>query len=124
MIENGTIYISCSEAAQQWGISARRVRTLCVQGLISGAQRVGKLWKIPQNAPKPADGRHQPREGVPSVLRGAIAEVDAQDVFLRTLFLCKRGTCPSALSMKIAALIMTHLRHIIKIRTLSQCYES
>lgn len=77
MTENGTIYISSGEAARQWGISDRRVRTLCAQGLIVGAQRVGKLWKIPQSAPKPADGRHQLKEGVPSVLRGVVAEVDA-----------------------------------------------
>lgn len=45
------------EAGEQWGISERRVRTLCAEGKIPGAYQEGRIWKIPLQAEKPADGR-------------------------------------------------------------------
>ena len=50
-------YIKTSQAAEKWGISPRRVRVLCSQGKIEGAIQKGKLYMIPENASKPADGR-------------------------------------------------------------------
>ena len=51
------IYIKASVAAEKWGISPRRVRMLCAEGKIPGAIQKGKLYMIPEDAPKPADGR-------------------------------------------------------------------
>ncbi|MEG0751240.1 MAG: helix-turn-helix domain-containing protein [Oscillospiraceae bacterium] len=50
-------YISVAEAAKRWGISSRRVYTLCAEGRIPGATRFVGVWAIPQNAEKPADAR-------------------------------------------------------------------
>jgi len=51
-------YISTKEAAQKWGISERRVRSLCANGKIEGAARCGTwVWSIPTGTQKPADGR-------------------------------------------------------------------
>lgn len=50
-------YMRVSQAAEKWGISARRVRLLCAEGKIEGAIQKGKLYFIPENAQKPADGR-------------------------------------------------------------------
>ena len=50
-------YIKVSQAAKKWGISPRRVRVLCAEGKVQGAVRNGKLYMIPENAIKPADGR-------------------------------------------------------------------
>ena len=50
-------YIKVSKAAENWGISARRVRLLCAEGKIDGVIRKGNLYMIPANATKPADGR-------------------------------------------------------------------
>ena len=51
-------YISTKEAAQKWGISERRVRSLCAEGKIEGAARCGDwVWSIPAGTQKPADGR-------------------------------------------------------------------
>lgn len=50
-------YIKVSKAAENWGISPRRVRILCAEGKIPGVIRKGKLYMIPENAIKPADGR-------------------------------------------------------------------
>ncbi len=50
-------YIKVAEAAAKWGITPRRVRVLCAEGKIPGMVRRGKLYMIPANAEKPADGR-------------------------------------------------------------------
>ncbi|MFA5561359.1 MAG: Fic family protein [Eubacteriales bacterium] len=56
-------YIRVSKAAEEWGISSRRVRILCVEGKIPGVIRKGSLYMIPANAQKPLDGRRT-RAGV------------------------------------------------------------
>ncbi len=50
-------YIKVSQAAEKWGISARRVRLLCAEGKINGVIRKGNLYMIPADAKKPSDGR-------------------------------------------------------------------
>ena len=50
-------YLKVSEIAKKWGVSPRRVRVLCGEGKIPGVVRQGKLYLIPENAVKPADGR-------------------------------------------------------------------
>lgn len=50
-------YLKVDEMAAQWGISTRRLQTLCAEGKIKGALRFGRAWMIPKNAQKPADGR-------------------------------------------------------------------
>ena len=53
----GMKFLSTFEAAEKWGISHRRVSVLCNQGRITGAQRAGSRWIIPDDAEKPADAR-------------------------------------------------------------------
>ena len=50
-------YIKVSEAAEKWGISARRARILCAEGKVEGVIRKGKLYMVPETAIKPLDGR-------------------------------------------------------------------
>lgn len=50
-------YISIAQAAEKWGLSRRRVLTLCTQGRIPGVDRLGSVWMIPCDAVKPADAR-------------------------------------------------------------------
>ena len=50
-------YMKVAEAAEQWGISDRRVRILCQQGKIEGVIQKGRSYLIPMNAVKPVDGR-------------------------------------------------------------------
>lgn len=50
-------YLKIDEVAAQWGVSPRRLQTLCAQGKIDGATRFGRAWMIPKDTPKPADGR-------------------------------------------------------------------
>lgn len=50
-------YLSVAQTAEKWDMSPRRVQVLCNEGRVSGAQRVGNVWTIPENAEKPADAR-------------------------------------------------------------------
>lgn len=50
-------YMTISEAAEKWGISRRRVHTLCSEGRIPGSGRLGSTWVIPKTAEKPKDAR-------------------------------------------------------------------
>ena len=70
-------YIKVSKAAEKWGISARRIRVLCAEGKIPGVIRKGNLYMIPENAPKPLDGRR--------TRTGVLAEVEAKRERLNTL---------------------------------------
>lgn len=46
-------YMTAQEVAEKWGITVRQVQILCKEERIIGAERMGKIWVIPENAPKP-----------------------------------------------------------------------
>ena len=46
-------FITAKDAAQEWGVSIRRVQILCNQERIKGAYRFGKSWMIPSTAVLP-----------------------------------------------------------------------
>lgn len=50
-------YLSISQTAEKWGVSVRRIQTLCATGRISGATKIGSYWAIPEDAEKPKDER-------------------------------------------------------------------
>lgn len=50
-------YLSLKETAAKWGISDRRINTLCLENRIPGAFKVGNSWAIPADAEKPSDER-------------------------------------------------------------------
>ncbi len=50
-------YMDVKTASEKWGITPRRVRILCNDGRIDGAVRNGWSWVIPDDTPKPGDGR-------------------------------------------------------------------
>ncbi len=39
-------YKKISEIAKAWGISERRINTLCIEGRIEGAEEFGNVWAI------------------------------------------------------------------------------
>ena len=49
--------LTTKQAAELWGISARRVALLCAQGRIPGTVKAGKTWLLPPDAKKPLDPR-------------------------------------------------------------------
>lgn len=50
-------YLSVTQTAKKWNMTPRRIQVLCNEGRIIGAQRVGNVWTIPENAEKPDDAR-------------------------------------------------------------------
>lgn len=50
-------YISADAAAEKWGISRRRVYSLCKNNRITGLIRFENRWLIPENVDKPTDDR-------------------------------------------------------------------
>ena len=50
-------YMTISQASEKWGISGRRIQTLCASGRIPGTNRFGSAWMIPLDAQKPTDAR-------------------------------------------------------------------
>lgn len=69
--------IGTKEVATKWNISERRVRELCRNGKIDGAVLQGKTWLIPEDSPKPNDGR----KSVPAYL----AKIEALKTELESL---------------------------------------
>lgn len=72
------MYISVKQAAEKWGISDRRVRTLCSEGRISGVIREGRSYRIPAEAKKPEDGRYKSYESLLESIDRKKAELDAR----------------------------------------------
>lgn len=70
-------YISVKEAAEQWGISDRRVRKLCQVGKIAGVVKQGRSYFIPADAVKPVDGRTLRGTIVPEEYAAHLLCVDA-----------------------------------------------
>ena len=52
-------YMTVQEAAKLWGLSERRVQKLCECNRINNVVRLSRVWLIPKNAKKPADGRYK-----------------------------------------------------------------
>lgn len=46
-------YISAKEAAAKWGVSSRHVQRFLQAGRVPGAQKLGHVWLIPDDAKKP-----------------------------------------------------------------------
>ena len=50
-------WMTVQESAEKWKISTRRAQYLCAGGKVAGAQKLGNIWVIPKDTPKPIDGR-------------------------------------------------------------------
>lgn len=50
-------FLSVAQIAEKWEMTPRRVQVLCNESRIDGAQKVGNVWTIPENAKKPDDAR-------------------------------------------------------------------
>jgi len=52
-------WITPLQASKNWGITERRVQSLCSKGKIPGAVKLSKVWLIPKNVFRPIDGRNK-----------------------------------------------------------------
>lgn len=72
------MYMTVKQAADKWGISDRRVRTLCSEGKIPGVTRQGRRWLIPTVAKKPEDGRFKTAESLLDIIDRKKMELDSR----------------------------------------------
>ena len=72
------MFMSVTQAAEKWGISDRRIRVLCSEGKIPGTYREGRIWKIPIDAQKPADGRYKSKESLLDMIDRKKKELDTR----------------------------------------------
>jgi site-specific DNA-methyltransferase (adenine-specific) len=92
--------ITTKEAAGQWGVTVRRVQSLCEQGLIDGAGKLGDIWVIPTNTEKPIDGRtvaaRNDRAGIAdggkNVVRSSDLQRDDEAVDFQNQIVCGDST--------------------------------
>lgn len=54
-------FITTAEASKKWGISTRRITTLCNEGRVEGAECIGRTWFIPLDATKPCTQKRGPK---------------------------------------------------------------
>lgn len=52
-------YMTVQEDTKLWRISKWRVQILCLGNRIEGVIHLSRVWLIPKNAQKPADGRRK-----------------------------------------------------------------
>ena len=71
------MYMTAKQASAKWGISDRRIRTLCAKGKIPGAFQEGRGWKIPSDAKKPSDGRYKKAENLLPVIDKKKAQLNS-----------------------------------------------
>lgn len=50
-------YLSISQSSKKWEILGKRIQTLCTEGRVPGATRIGSYWAIPADAEKSKDER-------------------------------------------------------------------
>lgn len=72
------MFMTVKQASEKWGISDRRIRTLCAEGKIPEAYQEGRGWKIPIDAVKPADGRYKSKESILSQIDRKKKELDSR----------------------------------------------
>jgi AraC-like DNA-binding protein len=79
-------YRTVREAAETWGVSERRVHTLCKDGRIDGLIRLGRSWGIPHDAKKPGDARrsNKPRADSDCTSNGTKSDFLGPDARLLT----------------------------------------
>lgn len=70
------MFMTVKQASEKWGISERKIRTLCSDGKISGAYQEKRMWYIPIDAVKPVDGRYKSQESILSQIDRKKAELD------------------------------------------------
>ena len=71
------------DAAEKWGLSERRVASLCASGMIEGALRKGHVWMIPSDAQRPVDGRLKEQKNLhlsSDMLRLPVGIIDYREI--------------------------------------------
>ena len=52
-------YMTIKQTSELWGLSIRRIQTLCDENRVEGATKFGNVWAIPKDCKRPKDGRYK-----------------------------------------------------------------
>ncbi len=55
--------LTTKELSEKWGISTRRITTLCNEGRVKGAINKGHTWLIPSTTRKPVEQKRGRKGG-------------------------------------------------------------
>lgn len=77
-------YIKVSQAVDKWGFSARHVRVLCAENKITGVIGRGKLYMIPEDAPRPIDNRQFNSKFLPEQFASLFKAIDTKSRIIKT----------------------------------------
>lgn len=83
-------YLTTSETAERWGITARRVQVLCKEGRVEGAVYKG-VWLIPADAKKPEDPRRSKKH---NTIDEVLANYDEMQTAMREFLECVANAEP------------------------------
>lgn len=50
-------YMTAKETAEKWGVTVRRIQSLCKSGRLNQAVKFGRDWMIPCDTVRPDDNR-------------------------------------------------------------------
>lgn len=95
-------YLKIDQVAAAWGISSRRLQTLCAAGKIEGAARFGRAWMIPKDAKKPRDGRTKEGREAQAAKRDADMPMPRKTPFLYMTNLYNAPGCAEKAIMELA----------------------
>ncbi|UUM12044.1 hypothetical protein NQU17_00330 [Clostridiaceae bacterium HFYG-1003] len=73
--------MNVKDTARRWGRSEKVVRTYCQEGIVPSAEKKGRFWDIPQNAPAPPLTRH----GLVLLLESILLQADGAAVNVRRI---------------------------------------
>lgn len=116
-------YVSAEQIANEWGVSSRRVTVLCSESRIPGARKLGKVWLIPSDAPKPLDNRVR-RDAAP--LDEKQARSAAKRLASSLFEELRRGACDedTARRLALSALSSAYLEALAGTRLAPACARS
>lgn len=103
-------YLKIEDVSKKWGISARRLQTLCTEGKIKGATRFGRAWMIPGDAQKPIDGRTKAGKKQQNVLLNADLPLPRKTPFL---YMTDLYNTPGSAEMCIEKLSYNHEAQVL-----------
>jgi len=57
-------YLTAKQISELWNVTDRQIQILCKASRIEGAERIGGIWLIPENAVKPTKfkAKNKPKE--------------------------------------------------------------
>lgn len=84
-------YLTAKQLSEKWGISERRIIKLCKENRITGAEKNGRGWLIPEDTIKPSDKRSKISKYINTQKRVIIININTEIGYSLIPLLRKQG---------------------------------